>query len=402
MDELSQGSFDLACMAYDNGLLKEARSQYQHLINLHPNYPPLRYNLGLVYFQQAEFVQALNEFSIAAIYEPEDIDTLYNLALCQKKIGDYTAAIDTHVRILNQEPNHFDSLFSLGNCYRDQYEDEQAIACYLRTLTLQPAFMPAIANLAAVHHRGGDYDLAIGYYKQVLQKQPQDESIGYILAALQGVPLDHAPDSYIHDVFNSYANDFEHNLVVELGYNNPQQLYDCFIRSNASKERCLHGLDLGCGTGLGGLVFQKMVETLDGVDLSENMIDQAFGKGCYTQIHHNSIVQHLTTTDETYDFFLATDVFIYAGDLVPIFTLARAVATDHALFCFSTEHLNGTLYSLQPSGRFAYSTGYIRQAASETGWDILSYESAPLRWEYDEWLNGDLWILRLLTPEPQA
>jgi predicted TPR repeat methyltransferase len=400
MDEISQGSFELACTAYDKGLLQEARKQYLLLIEIYPNFAPLRYNLGLVYFQQAEFHQALNEFSLAAAFEPEDTDTLFNLAICQKKVGNYAAAIATHDRILNQEPNHFDSLFSLGNCYRDQYDDDQAIDCYQRALKLKPAFMPAITNLAHVHHRGGDHDLAIKHYKQILRRQPQNESIRYILAALQGIPLDHAPDTYIHDVFNSYASKFEHSLVVELGYDNPQQLYDCLIRSDAGGVHCLHGLDLGCGTGLSGRVFQNMVEVLDGVDLSENMIAQALAKECYTQIHQNSILQHLATTGETYDLFLATDVFVYAGDLVPIFSLARAIATPHALFCFSTEHLNGTMYRLLPTGRFAYSIEYIQHATSETGWEILSYESAPLRWEYDEWLTGDLWILRRLETDP--
>lgn len=402
MDEISQDSFERACTAYDKGLLQEAREQYLLLIERHPDFAPLRYNLGLIYFQQADFDHALNEFSLAAAFEPEDTDALFNLAICQKRIGDYAAAITTHGVILNQEPNHFESLVSLGNCYRDQYEDDQAIDCYQRALKLKPAFIPAITNLANIHHRGGDHDLAIMYYKQVLQRQPENESIGYILAALQGVSLDHAPETYIHDVFNSYASKFEQSLVVELGYDNPQQLYDCLIRSDAGGVRCLHGLDLGCGTGLGGLVFRKMVEVLDGVDLSEKMITQALAKGCYNQIHQNSILQHLATTGETYDLFLATDVFVYAGDLVPIFSLARSIATPDALFCFSTEHLNGTRYRLQPTGRFAYSTEYIQHAASETGWIILSCESAPLRLEYDEWLTGDLWVLkRLDTHLPQ-
>jgi len=400
MDEISQGSFELACANHDKGLLQEACKQYLLLIEHHPNFAPLRYNLGLIYFQQAEFDYALNEFSLAAAFEPEDIDTLFNLAICQKKIGDYAAAIVTHGRILNQEPNHFDSLCSLGNCYRDQYDDDQAIDCYQRALTLQPTFIPAVTNLAHIHHRSGKHDLAIMYYKQVLQNQPQNESIRYILDALQGVSLDHAPDTYIHDVFNSYASEFEQNLVVELGYDNPQQLYDCLIRSDAGGIRCLHGLDLGCGTGLSGHVFQEIVEILDGVDLSEKMIAQALAKGCYAQIHQNSILKHLATTDETYDFFLATDVFIYAGDLEPIFSCARAVAAPNALFCFSTEHLRGKEYRLLPTGRFAYSTEYIQHVTSLTGWGILSSESAPLRLEYDEWLTGDLWILRRLGTDP--
>ncbi len=92
MDEISQRAFEPACTAHDRGLLQEARRQYLLLIKLRPNLASLRYNLDLVYFQEAEFDHAINEFSLAATFEPEDIDTLFNLALCQKRTGDYAAA----------------------------------------------------------------------------------------------------------------------------------------------------------------------------------------------------------------------------------------------------------------------------------------------------------------------
>jgi predicted TPR repeat methyltransferase len=124
------------------------------------------------------------------------------------------------------------------------------------------------------------------------------------------------------------------------------------------------------------------------------MLVQAEDKGCYTLLHQDSILHHLASAEATYDFFLATDVFIYVGDLLPVFTLAQAVARPGALFCFSTEHLEGSGFRLLPTGRYAYSSDYIQQAAAETGWTVLTQESARLRQERDEWLTGDLWILR--------
>lgn len=394
--ELLRHTFELACSAYDQGHLQEAKQRYLFLLDYYPASSLLHYDLGLVYLEQTEYDLALNQFSLAAKLSPGDVDTLFNLALCQKHTGDRAAAIITYGRILDLESDHVDSLYNLGGCHRDQYDDDQAIACYQRVLQLKPTYLPAISNLASLHHRGGCHGLAACYYAQVLEQQPDNESVRYLLAALLGKHLDHSPDGYIRDFFNSYAAEFEHSLVVELGYDNPRQLFDCLGHSEAGNVRYAHGLDLGCGTGLSGMAFRGVVATLDGVDLSDRMLAQAAEKECYAHLYQDSILHYLASTGESYDFFLATDVFIYVGDLTPVFHLGGGVARAGALFCFSTERLEEAGYRLLPTGRFAYSTGYVRKTAEEAGWSVLLQEAVPLRRERDQWLDGDVWILRWL------
>jgi len=396
-DQLRQ-AIASAYAAQTEGCLEDAKQRYLLLLQSLPNSAFLRYNIGLVYFDLGDFTQALGQFSQASTLAPQDEDTLFNLALCQKKTGDQAGAIATYHRILATDPDHADCLYNLGGCYRDLDDDEQAIASYERVLALQPAYLPAANNLAYLHHRAGETEQAILYYTQVLEQRPEDESIRYLLAALLGVELDQAPDVYVREFFDTYAESFEHHLVEELGYDNPQQLFDCFCRSSAGGAVCTHGLDLGCGTGLSGLAFKGMVTVLDGVDLSGKMLGQATQKGCYARLHPDSIIHHLQSTPETYDFFLATDVFIYVGDLLTIFTAAHAIAQPGALFCFSTEHLDGEGYRLLPTGRFAYAPAYIDAIALATGWSVLARESARLRREREDWIGGDLWILQLNGP----
>jgi predicted TPR repeat methyltransferase len=296
-------------------------------------------------------------------------------------------------------PEDTDCLYNLAGCYRDSHEDEQAITLYHRVLAGDSHYLPAANNLAYLYHRRGDVDQAVIYYRQVLAIRPDDASAGYMLAALLGTPLDHAPDAYVRDFFNTYAESFEQSLVVELKYDNPRMLYECFRTCSGHKPTYDHGLDLGCGTGLSGAPFFQVVTLLDGVDLSPNMLAQAAQKGCYSELHPDSILHHLNSTAETYDFFLATDVFIYIGDLREIFTAARAIARPAALFCFSTEKLEVPGYRLRATGRFAYSPAYVHGVAESTGWTVLAQEETGLRKERDLWITGDLWILQLQTAE---
>jgi predicted TPR repeat methyltransferase len=387
--------FTEACRAQTEGRLEEAREQYLLLLGYLPESSLLHYNIGLVYYGLQDFSQALLEFSQALTSGPEEVDTLFNLALCQKKTGDCGAAIITYRQVLATTPDHTDCWYNLAGCYRDIHDDEQAKSCYHRVLAIDAEYQPAVNNLAYLYHRTDNVEQAAVYYRQLLVLRPEDDSAQYMLASLLGTPLDHAPESYIRNFFNTYAEGFEHSLVVELEYDNPRKLYECFRNCSGHQATYDHGLDLGCGTGLGGVPFMGAITVLDGVDLSRNMLARAAGKDCYTQLYPDSISHHLAATADTYDFFLATDVFIYVGDLLELFTAVQAIARPAALFCFSTENLEAGNYELRKTGRFAYSRAYVHGIAAATGWTVLALEETRLRKERDSWIAGDLWILRL-------
>ena len=386
--------FTAVCHAQTEGRFVEARDGYLLLLQYAPDAVPLHYNIGLVYYALGVFDQALQEFSQALTFAPEDADILFNLALCQKRTGDCSAAIVSYLRILEITTDSIDCLYNLAGCYRDSHEYERAAAGYLRVLEVDADYLPAVNNLAYLCHRLGDIDQARVWYRRVLALRPEDDAARYMLASLVGTPCAHAPESYVRRFFDAYAEGFEFSLVTELGYDNPRKLYECLERCPEHKAIYEHGLDLGCGTGLSGAAFMNVVLVLDGVDLSPNMLAQAAGKGCYSQLHLDSINHYLRTTSETYDFFLATDVLIYIGELNELFKATAAIARPQALFCFSTEHLDTGTYQLCKTGRFAYSRAYVQEIAAATGWVLLALESSNLRKERGTWIAGDLWILR--------
>ncbi len=390
--------FAKACEAQVEERFAEAMKNYLLLLDYFPQAPMLRYNLGLVYYSLENFPGALQEFSLALASQPGESDTLFNLALCQKKTGDTQAAIVTNRQLLEGMPDNIDCWYNLAGCYRDIYADGQAISCYQKVLQLDSGYLPALNNLAYLYHRSGDSEQAEICYRQVLILRPEDESANYMLASLLGTSLDHAPDSYVETFFDAYADGFEKSLVDGLGYDNPRQLYECFKSCaglDGVKDVYDYGLDLGCGTGLSGIAIKDRVTVLDGVDLSAKMLLQAAAKDCYSGLYQDSIGHYLQTTAKTYDFFLATDVFIYVGDLVDVFTALRTVARPGALFCFSTETLGSAGYQLQTTGRFAHSHDYILDIADATGWLVLTSKKTELRKEKKQWVVGDLWIFQL-------
>jgi len=385
--------FIKACEDQQNGLLDAAKAGYLELLSFFSEAPILHYNLGLVYYEQGAFGKALESFGSAATLSPDDSDIIFNLALSQKKNGDIEAAIESYKRVLQAEPESGDSLYNLAGCYRDGGQYSIAIDTYLKLLVNDPGHPAATNSLAYLYHRTGENEKAISCYRKVLEYDPGHQAAKHMLDALSGAGATSSPDSYVKDVFDSYSENYERSLVTELQYFVPQKLRHELETLPTCRKRFQHGLDLGCGTGLSGETFADIVETFQGVDLSEKMLALAGEKRIYHTLHCSSIVNFLRSSKDIFDFYVAADVFGYIGDLEETFQLLKMRARHDVLFCFSTETFAGNKFQLQKTGRFAHSPDYIKQLVKTTGWSILDMKTTALRKEKDNWIQGDLWFL---------
>lgn len=398
-----------ACEDQQNGLLDAAKTGYLQLLNYFSEAPLLHYNLGLVYYEEKDYEKSGASFLRAAELAPEDMDILFNLGLTQKKSGDLQGAIESYLRIVSVEPESVDSLYNLAGCYKDSRQYPQAIESYLKLLELDPSHLAANNNLAYVYQVSGESERAIFYYQKVMDLHPEDLSAKHMLAALTGSDSTGSPESYVQEIFDEYSDHYEQSLVVELEYCVPTTLRRLLRQGGQGpgkqwQKSFAHGLDLGCGTGLSGQAFVDMVSVLDGVDLSKKMIALADAKNIYRNLYAGNIIDFLASCKESYDFFLAADVFAYLGDLAETFALLRRRASRDVLFCFSTETLvddvdspEGQGYHLQVTGRFAHEPGYVTRIAGATGWQVVARHSSSIRKEKGCWVKGDLWFLQLMA-----
>ena len=350
------------------GLFDAAESGYLRLLEYFPDAPILHSSVGLLYYATENFTRSRDCFIKAAELDPENMDILFNLALAQKKSGDPAGAIVGYKKVAEAQPESVDVWYNLAGCYKDDHQYEKAIETYLQVLQRAPDHPAANNNLAYVYQLIGAKDKAIFYYQKVLHYKPDHQAAQHMLAALTDSGATASPDSYVRDVFDKYSPQYEQSLVTHLEYRVPATMRELFNESSGVKKRYAQGLDLGCGTGLSGQAFGDIIDELDGIDLSPKMIELAAEKNIYRRLYAGNIVNFLQSSEASYDFYLAADVFAYVGELAETFSLLRDHAREQALFCFSTEAWAGTGYRLQPTGRFAHAPAYIQDLAEQTGW----------------------------------
>jgi predicted TPR repeat methyltransferase len=88
-------------------------------------------------------------------------------------------------------------------------------------------------------------------------------------------------------------------------------------------------------------------------------------------------------------------VFVYIGDLAPVYAGVRRVLAAGGLFGFSVEEAGaGTeRFELRASSRYAHSERYVRALAREHGFEVRALTRTTLRHEQRRPIGGLLVLL---------
>ncbi|MEJ0096135.1 MAG: methyltransferase [Methylocella sp.] len=183
---------------------------------------------------------------------------------------------------------------------------------------------------------------------------------------------------YIQGLFDQYADRFDAHLVNQLAYRGPALLTDALTRLGAGRFDQL--IDLGCGTGLCGAAFRGSSEHLSGVDLSPGMIEVARKKAIYDRLETATMDDFLGLEPPlSANLILAGDVFMYVGDLAPVFAAAARTLAPDGFFAFTVQRaLEGT-YKIGPDLRFFHSDAYVKETLEAVGLRVCLMEPVSAR-----------------------
>lgn len=100
-------------------------------------------------------------------------------------------------------------------------------------------------------------------------------------------------------VYDEWATAYDADTVQGLGYVGPAVAATRLAELTAATDVVL---DAGCGTGLAGAELAERADvTIDGVDLSQGMLDQARARGVYRRLDRADLTRRLDIDDDTYD-----------------------------------------------------------------------------------------------------
>ena len=140
----------------------------------------------------------------------------------------------------------------------------------------------------------------------------------------------------LNDVYGEWAESYDSDLVTEMGYVAHSLCADLLSKNVNAKDSLI--LDAGCGTGLVGQeLSQKGFQAIDGLDYSEDMLQQAAKKNVYQSLNQGDLNGKLDIPDNTYQAVICVGT-LTLGHVGPnaLKELAR-ITKPEGIICFSVR-----------------------------------------------------------------
>jgi len=426
---------NLGAALQDTGDTAAALASYERALERDPRYALAWNNRGNTLRRLGRLDDALHSYEQALALRGGDADAWCHRAIVLHDLGRFAEAVASADQALRLRPAWPEALLALGNALQALDRCDDALAAYERALALAPradiwcargSALKKTGDLAAAldsyeralalrpdyalaeHYRAntlralGRTSEAIDAYRRALDIGADPAAIEFALAALttpgEGALPAAAPAAYVKGLFDQYAGHFDEHLVEVLGYRTPALLAD-LLQAHVKMHMTAPldaALDLGCGTGLCAPFLRPLARRLTGVDLSQRMLDKARALALYDELACADIVDFLERQAAPCSLVLAADVFVYIGDLAPVFAGVARVLRPGGWFAFSVEALApaGHDYAITPSNRFAHSLPYVEGLAAVHGFTVVATRSAALRREDGRDVAGHLVLLR--------
>jgi predicted TPR repeat methyltransferase len=319
---------------------------------------------------------------------PESAEFYFYLALTQERAGDESLALASYEKACSIEPNAHVAHMNAGRILMRQERFQECIGHYSEAARSAPGDANVHLRLGTAQMKLGLQDAAIKSYQRSLEIKPH-EVVSHIVASLTGETPDRAPDDYVAQLFDEYAEEFDSHLVGTLKYNTPRQIANLVWNTIGQSGQSVV-LDLGCGTGLMGVeLVAASPKQMVGVDLSSKMLDKARERNIYSRLERADLVAMMSTeADQSYDMIVAADVFVYVGRLEALYEQAFRLLRPAGLFVFSVEAApaagpnkdGGSLgYKLHGRGRYMHGRPYLERLGTASGFDLVEMRQVVCR-----------------------
>lgn len=396
------------------GQLDAALASFDQAIAMAPDFTDAHILRGNILHEQQQLEAAVASFDRALALRPLDLVVCFNRGNALRALGQLEAAIASFDQALAVDPQCAEAYVNRGLTQRELKQADAAMASFDHAIAIRPDFAEAYLNrgltLQEFSSTPEALDDAIRMLTRACQMLPDapeqlmslakalakagrhaeaqaaaqralavdvDDSSGarMFLAALGALPMpDKIPDALLHKLYDAKA------AVWDSGANAHYQGAELVGRALLAQQRAqaMDVLDAGCGTGLVGVLVRSMARRLDGVDMSQPMLDRAREKAVYDTLVCGDMIALMGQHPQQYDAVVSAATLVHFASLHAIFDAAAITLRPGGLFIFTVfpnekdpagfavDHLDG----MAQGGIYVHGRDYLRTLAAQTGFVV--------------------------------
>lgn len=320
---------------------EEALDAYREAILLDPNDALARTNYASLLFDQKDYANALNASDSAIFIDPAFTDPYIVSGNVLSALGYADQAVFAYHRAFSLDEGNKELGEYVAELYTEQQMLDQAMPVYFTLAEKEPdnaALQLKIGGALLFSLQNGASFDAVSQYASTWEKTFNNNSLIHSFAEeikTNNVNYNPLTVEHLTAFFDTFAADYDTAMMGE-GYAIPDLLKEA-MEKNFSNRTDLEILDVGCGTGLCGIVVKpySASEGLYGVDLSSKMLDLAYDKKIYDKVFNGDFVSYFAQNDRKYDLILAGDVLPYNADFAAALSSIKTGLKDKGYLMFS-------------------------------------------------------------------
>jgi len=376
----------------ESGNLTDAEQHLRQTMEIDPRHIPAMLELGRLKVQLGQYAEASDWYREALSIDPCCRDALEQIGGIEINMGNPEAAVENYAKILDFSPKDTAMRILVARILAPQGALERAENICRQGLEFDPHNVALHCELGKILSEQGKATDAAEVLRSAKALVGSSEEIEYLLSSLDRNDNEFlAKQKYIRKLFNDYADSFDNHLRDRLEYRGPEMISQIAHDAGMQDNGNLTIIDLGCGTGLCGPLFRHAASKLIGVDLSARMLEKARERSIYDELHEADIVEILQRTANAYDVVIAADVFVYVGNIAPVFSGAATSLRPGGLLVFSAETVPNGTYVLRNSGRYGHSQDYVHALARDHGFDTIAVKETMIRKDSQKAIPGHIY-----------
>ena len=396
------------------GQMEAALASFDQAVAIAPDFTDAYVLRGNILHELQQLDAAVASFDRALALRPHDLVVCFNRGNALRALGQWEAAIASFDQALAVDPHCAEAYVNRGLTQRELKQADAALASFDRAIAIRPDFAEAYLNrgltLQEFSTTPDGLEDAIRMLTKACQMLPDapeqlmslakvlakaqrhaeakaaaqralavdgDDSSGarMFLAALGALPMpDKIPDALLHKLYDAKAS------VWDTGANAHYQGAELVGRALLAHQRtqAMDVLDTGCGTGLVGVLVRSMARRLDGVDMSQPMLDRAREKAVYDTLVCGDMIALMRQHPQQYDAVVSAATLVHFASLHAIFEATAISLRPGGLFIFTVfpnekdpagfavDHLDG----MAQGGIYVHGREYLRTLAQQTGFAV--------------------------------
>lgn len=165
--------FTLACALQSAGHLNEALENYKEILKRDPSLPDTYNNMGNIYLQKGDAIEAELHFQKALEKNPSYAPAFVNLGAMKRKAGDFDAAADFFDKAIASAPDMADGYAQKALLLREKKDYAGALALYDKALAIEPENVVVLNGRGVALEAADRLDEALACYDKVIALAPR-------------------------------------------------------------------------------------------------------------------------------------------------------------------------------------------------------------------------------------